>query len=95
MRLFQGYFLISRLVFSRKYWWSIIGVTGLVFLLVPELYESSDDVFNELSEDDEKEKLRQVLQYLNHTINYKSIMGLDSLSQFCKWVDGTYGVHPT
>ena len=32
---------------------------------------------------EDKEELRRVLKYLKHTIYDKSIMGADSLSQFC------------
>ena len=39
-------------------------------------------------------KLRQVLQYLEHTIDDKRIMGIDSISQLYTRVDATYAVHP-
>ena len=39
-------------------------------------------------------KLRQVLQYLKHTIYDKMIMGADRLSHLCTWVDAAYGVNP-
>ena len=42
---------------------------------------------------EKKSNLRQVLQYLKHTINDNMTMGTDSLSQLCKWVDTKYGVH--
>ena len=42
----------------------------------------------------DKAKLRQVFQYLKHTIDDKRIMGADSQSQLCTCVDATYGVHP-
>ena len=37
--------------------------------------------------------MRQVLQYLKQTINYKRIIGSDSLSQLFTWVDASYGVN--
>ena len=49
-------------------------------------------VTNSTKED--KSKLRRVLKYLKHTIYDKRIMGADSLSQLCTWVDSAYGVHP-
>ena len=39
-------------------------------------------------------KLRQVFQYLKHTIDDKIIMGAERLIQLCTWVDAAYGVHP-
>ena len=39
-------------------------------------------------------KLRQVLQYLKHTIDNKRIMGAYILIQFFTEVDAAYGVHP-
>ena len=49
-------------------------------------------VTNSTKED--KEKLRRVLHYIKHTIDDKRIMGAESLSQLCTWVDSAYGVHP-
>ena len=46
------------------------------------------------STNEDKAKLRQVLQYLKQTIDDKIIMGADSLSQLCTRVDAAYGVHP-
>ena len=43
---------------------------------------------------EDREKLRLLFKYLKHTINNKRIMGEDSLSQLCTWVDAAYGVHP-
>ena len=43
---------------------------------------------------EDKAKLRRLLQYLKHTIDYKRIMGADSLSQFFTWFDAAYGVYP-
>ena len=43
---------------------------------------------------EDKEKFRQLLQYLKRIIDDKSIMGADSLSQFCTWVDAGYEAHP-
>ena len=43
---------------------------------------------------EDKDKFSQVLKYLKHTIDNKSIMVADSLRQLFPWVDSTYGVHP-
>ena len=43
---------------------------------------------------EDKAKLRQILQYLKYTIDDKMIMGADSLSQLRTQVDAAYGVHP-
>ena len=38
--------------------------------------------------------MRRVFKYHKNTIYDKSIVGEDSLSQLCEWVDDAYGVHP-
>ena len=42
---------------------------------------------------EDKAKLKLLFQYLKHTIDYKRIMGADSLNQLCKCVEttGLYG----
>ena len=43
---------------------------------------------------EDKSKSRRVLKYPKRTIDYKRIMGADSLSHLCTWVDAAYGVRP-
>ena len=43
---------------------------------------------------EDKDKLRQVLQYLKNTINYRRIMGEESIIELFIWVNAAYGVHP-
>ena len=42
---------------------------------------------------EDKEKLRLLMQYLNHTMNDKRIMEADSISPLCTWFDVANGVH--
>ena len=46
------------------------------------------------STNEDKAKLRRVLQYLKQTIDDKTIVGADSLSQLFPWFHDAYGVHP-
>ena len=46
------------------------------------------------STNEDKEKLRQVLKYLKHTIYDKMIMGAENIIQLCTWVNAAYVVHP-
>ena len=43
---------------------------------------------------EEKAKLKRVLEFLKHTINYKRVLVTDNLIKLCTWVDAAYGVHP-
>ena len=40
------------------------------------------------------DKLRRVLCFLNQTIDDKLILGADSLGKLFVWIDGSHAVHP-
>ena len=69
MRLFQGCFLIIRLVFSRKYDDLLYDITSLVGICpLPESDDSSDDFSNESSEDKDSDEIIIVFCAIRNTI---------------------------
>ena len=77
------HFMVAKLL------WVAIGGRPNIGLGIPFLCIRGTKSANE-----DKDKLRGVLKYLEYTINNKRIIGEVSLIQLCTWDDAMYVVHP-
>ena len=75
--------MVAKLLWVEKWWRPDID-PSVSFLCTRVTKSTKEDTA----------KLRQVLQYLKHTIDDNMITGADILSQLCTWVDTAYVVHP-